>query len=306
LSVVIDTREVPAHQRFELWADETPRVFEPLAVRPAGDAPFAGRVVRHDLGALTVFRLTADASRVTRTTAMIGASDPEWIQFGLLLGGRCTIHQDGRRTPLSEGDFACWASSRPYVIDAHSRHDLLVTYCPEALLRPHTERILSRTATAIPGDRGTGRLVRRFLLALLDELQAGGAVDGAPDVGEGLLDLIRGLYGPQPERGADALHAQVHAFIDAHLDDPRLGPDLIARSVFVSRRSLDRLFQAEGVTVRESIRLRRLERCRRDLLDPRLAGQSILQIASRWGFVSAAHFSRAFRAAYGVAPSDLR
>ena len=55
LSVVIDTRDVPAHERFELWADETPRVFEPLAVRPAGDAPFAGRVVRHDLGALTVF-----------------------------------------------------------------------------------------------------------------------------------------------------------------------------------------------------------------------------------------------------------
>ena len=54
------------------------------------------------------------------------------------------------------------------------------------------------------------------------------------------------------------------------------------------------------------IRDRRLERCRADLRDPRLAGLSILEIATRWGFVSPAHFSRTFRAAYGVSPRDAR
>ncbi|MGW9499321.1 helix-turn-helix domain-containing protein [Streptomyces prasinus] len=46
--------------------------------------------------------------------------------------------------------------------------------------------------------------------------------------------------------------------------------------------------------------------CHRDLTDPRLRSRSIRAIATRWGFVDAAHFSRAFRAAYGVSPRDHR
>ena len=56
----------------------------------------------------------------------------------------------------------------------------------------------------------------------------------------------------------------------------------------------------------ETIRTRRLERARRDLVDRSLSDESIHQIASRWGFVSKSHFSRAFRAAYGQSPSDFR
>ena len=84
---------------------------------------------------------------------MIGASDPEWVQVSLLLAGRCVVEQDGRRSVLSAGDFASWASSRPYAVDAHTQHDLLVTYCPEPLLRA------SRIGGADRHDdlRGAGR-----------------------------------------------------------------------------------------------------------------------------------------------------
>ena len=165
---MIDTGEVPPGERFDLWADATPRVFEPLAVRPRGDTPFEGRVARHPLGPLTLYRLRADPSRVTRTRAMIGASDPEWVQVSLLLAGRCVVEQDGRRSVLSAGDFASWASSRPYAVDAHTQHDLLVTYCPEPLLR--ASRIGGRTATTISGAQGAGPLLRRYLRTLLADL----------------------------------------------------------------------------------------------------------------------------------------
>ena len=54
------------------------------------------------------------------------------------------------------------------------------------------------------------------------------------------------------------------------------------------------------------IRTRRLEQCRRDVLDPVLADRPVAGIAARWGFVDAAHFSRAFKTAYGVSPSEYR
>jgi AraC-like DNA-binding protein len=304
MSVVIDTGEVPPGERFDLWADTTPQVFEPLAVRPRGDAPFQGRVARYPLGPLTLYRLSADPSRITRTRALIGASDPEWIQVSLLLAGRCVVDQDGRRSVLQAGDFASWASSRPYAVDAHTHHDLLVTYCPEPLLRG--ERVLGRTATAIPGGQGAGRIVRRYLLTLLGDLQAGASA--GPEVADGLLDLFGALYDGTAAlpRAPEALRLQIRGFIDEHLADPALGPDAIAAAHFVSRRQLDRLFEDGERTVAETIRDRRLARCRRDLRDPRHAHRSILDIASRWGFVSAAHFSRTFRAAYGVSPKDMR
>ncbi|MFD7069096.1 helix-turn-helix domain-containing protein [Streptomyces sp. NPDC059913] len=51
---------------------------------------------------------------------------------------------------------------------------------------------------------------------------------------------------------------------------------------------------------------RHAARCRADLTDPRLAGCSIQTIAARRGLAAPAHFSRLFRAAYGMTPSDYR
>ena len=304
MSVVIDTGAVPPGERFDLWADATPRVFEPLAVRPRGDTPFEGRVARHPLGPLTLYRLRADPSRVTRTRAMIGASDPEWVQVSLLLAGRCVVEQDGRRSVLSAGDFASWASSRPYAVDAHTRHDLLVTYCPEPLLR--ASRIGGRTATTISGAQGAGPLLRRYLRTLLADL--GSAAPPAPGLADGLLELVGALYDGTAAvpRAPDALRTLVRGHIDEHLGDPALAPESSAAAHFISRRNLDRLFEDDERTVAETIRDRRLERCRDDLRDPRLAHRSILEIATGWGFVSPAHFSRTFRAAYGMSPREWR
>ena len=69
---------------------------------------------------------------------------------------------------------------------------------------------------------------------------------------------------------------------------------------------LDKLFEAQGVSTWQYIRNKRLDRCRRDLADPRLATESILTIASGWGFANAAHSSRSFSRAFGESPRDFR
>jgi AraC-like DNA-binding protein len=42
------------------------------------------------------------------------------------------------------------------------------------------------------------------------------------------------------------------------------------------------------------------------LADPRLAARPINATAARWGFTSHAHFSQAFRNAYGLSPRQFR
>jgi AraC family transcriptional regulator, positive regulator of tynA and feaB len=52
------------------------------------------------------------------------------------------------------------------------------------------------------------------------------------------------------------------------------------------------------------VRAERLARCLEDL--QRANGGSVTDIAFRWGFCDAAHFSRVFKRAFGVTPSDVR
>jgi AraC-like DNA-binding protein len=71
-------------------------------------------------------------------------------------------------------------------------------------------------------------------------------------------------------------------------------------------RYLQDLFLQEDTTVCDWIWQRRLERCRRDLADPLLAGKSVGRIAWDCGFSDFSHFSRRFKAAYAITPSGFR
>lgn len=72
---------------------------------------------------------------------------------------------------------------------------------------------------------------------------------------------------PPPSRRR-ALLQRIHAFIEARLGDSELNPTTVADAHYISVRYLHKLFQTEQVTVADHIRRRRLDRCRRDLLDP--------------------------------------
>jgi AraC-like DNA-binding protein len=109
-----------------------------------------------------------------------------------------------------------------------------------------------------------------------------------------------------PHTRQRALMARIHAFVQANLGDTRLTPDAIAAAHHISVRYLHKLFQHDGHTVAGWVRERRLEQCRRDLANPHLAARPINVIAARWGFTSAAHFSQAFRNAYGHSPREFR
>jgi AraC-like DNA-binding protein len=84
-----------------------------------------------------------------------------------------------------------------------------------------------------------------------------------------------------------------------------VGP-AVAAAHHVSVRYLQKLFEDEGATVTGWIRARRLEHCRRDHAAAEFAEVPACSIAARWGLVDAAHFSRLFKAAYGLPPGEYR
>ncbi|QIJ61071.1 helix-turn-helix domain-containing protein [Streptomyces sp. JB150] len=73
----------------------------------------------------------------------------------------------------------------------------------------------------------------------------------------------------------------------------------------VSLRTVHRVFQAHETTVCDVIRRARRSRCRRDLADPRDASP-VRAIGARWGCPRPSEFTRAFRAATGMTPTQFR
>jgi AraC-like DNA-binding protein len=98
----------------------------------------------------------------------------------------------------------------------------------------------------------------------------------------------------------------VHAFIEQRLGDPALTPGQVATANYISVRYLHKLFETEQTSVAEWIRRRRLERCRRDLLDPAYRDRPVEAIGERWGFKDGAHFSRVFKRRFAAPPAEYR
>ncbi|MFE9445141.1 helix-turn-helix domain-containing protein [Streptomyces sp. NPDC006602] len=121
-----------------------------------------------------------------------------------------------------------------------------------------------------------------------------------------LADEQLGRISQGTPSGDAAMLLQLRTFIGRHLADPELTPEVIARAHRISVRYLHKLFEGEDTTVSRWIQSRRLEACRRDLLHREATNRTVVAVAQRWGFTSAAHFSRVFRDAYGMPPSEWR
>jgi AraC-like DNA-binding protein len=91
-----------------------------------------------------------------------------------------------------------------------------------------------------------------------------------------------------------------------HIADEAYGPDQLARDLGLSRRSLYNRFARLGLTPAGFIRRQRLEHARHEILRDQACRLSLAAIALNSGFPDGASFSHAFKAAYGMAPSQLR
>lgn len=284
--------------------------FVPLRV-DAGGHGLRGYLRTSSADGIHLTELGATPHRVERTEELIARSPRAAFKVSLMLSGTGILIQDGREAVLREGDFAIYDTSRPYTLSFdHEFRNLVLMFSHDAV--PLGPDVLRRiTATRIAGDGGIGSVVAPFLARLgsrLDEF-AGPTGVRLAHCGLDLLTtaVMRELaLDTTPADSRDVLRARIHAHIDEHLDSPALTPGAIAAAHFISVRHLHSLFQDSGTTVSAVVRQRRLERCRRDLLDPRLAQRPVAAIGAAWGFPDAAHFSRAFKAAFGMSPNVYR
>ncbi|GAA0242470.1 hypothetical protein GCM10009539_29870 [Cryptosporangium japonicum] len=259
------------------------------------------------LGRLTVFRAGGRAQLLRRLPPAGRGGAADRFTLCLLTGGAATVSQDGHRVRLTPGRMALYDTGRPYELRFEEDWSGLVLAFPRSALSLPDSVVRSAMRSAHPFDEGPGAVLAEFVAVAMEQRTAIGASAGR--LGEAAFHLIAGALGRTPPAhgaAADAQRLRVLAYVREHLADPGLTHDAIAAAHRMAPRSLHRLFEQEPHTVTGYIRLHRLESAHRDLVDPTLGHLSIARIAARWCFASQAHFTRAFQARYGVAPSAVR
>jgi AraC-like DNA-binding protein len=293
---------------FQRWVDAS---FVPLRVTSPLGETFRGRVAGVNVHGVGFTDVRGDPQLVERTPELISAATDHFYKISLQLEGASLLRQGGRSVELHPGDLAIYDTSRPYELEFTAPFRVLVIMLPHSRLAVPHGLASEFTAIRLAGSEGLGRVVSPFLATLGTNLQelrgpagaklAQNAVDLLDTLLANEFDLAR--YASDPHL---SLLQQIRDRIDEHLGDPNLGPSSIAASAFISVRHLHNLFQDQGQTVASYIRTRRLERTYLDLTNPKQADESVASIGNRWGFKDPAHFSRAFKQAYGESPSEVR
>lgn len=285
--------------------------FVPLQVTsPLADS-FRGMIKAASIDEVHVTDVRATEHVVERTPELIGRADKSYFKLSLMLSGTGLLIQDDREAVLQPGDLAVYDTNRPYSLVFGAEFRTMVVMFPKHLVALPPEMMAQLTAVRISGHEGLGAMIVPYLTQLAGNLEQLSGATGAR-LTQSAMDLVTTLFTHEldldttsndPHR---ALMQRIHAHIDRNLASTDLSPTSIAAAHFISTRHLHGLFQEQGTSVSTWIRIRRLERCRRDLVNPLFADRPVSAIAARWGFVDAAHFSRTFKAAYEVSPSEFR
>jgi AraC-like DNA-binding protein len=314
MTVVLRAEDVPVRARPEYFHEVVVGAFGPLDVRTGGGNEVPDQVRATELGAVRVGELSASRpGGADRTRRHIQLLDDDLCKVDVVAGGEFLVEQDGRQAHLRAGDFTFVDLSRPaHWTNTWSSRMVAIVF-PRRLLPLPADDAAGLTAVGLTADAGPGALFSSTARQLARQAEHLDPAAGAR-VGTATLDLLTVALAGRVDRLGEvppdiprrARVVGVRAYIEAELGDPELTPASIARAHHMSLRSLYKLFEEERASVAGLIRERRLERCRRDLLDPSLAEVPVSAIAAHWGLTNAAHFSRAFRAAYGASPVEYR
>ena len=264
-------------------------------------------------GQLNVSSARSATNCLRRTGRLAKIDHAPRIFVALQVNGTTRVEQNGRQAELTRGDMVVYDSTKPYTITNVDLTELHYVQIPRSEIALPDRALNQILGVRIGTDNNSlAQVVAPYFASLgssnvLDEPHA------AELVAEPSVQLLRALIAHhltdhETAKGAldGSLTLRIQQHIQSHLADRDLGAPTIAAAHNISVRHLYATMARAGIGIRETIQQQRLERCRNDLRDPRLAHLAVATIGSRWGFVDPSHFGRVFRTAYGLTPNEWR
>jgi AraC family transcriptional regulator, positive regulator of tynA and feaB len=218
--------------------------------------------------------------------------------------GSSFFEQNGSGTVLCPGDWSFYDTAKPFSVKVARASEHLVLMHRRDIA---SAEMLETLALRRFGRYGAAKLVFDLAVSAFSEC-AHMSARTAEATADSIARLASLALSETPrERNVASRLDLITAYISEHLSDPELDVASIARALDCSPRQIHRVFGEDSdVTVTDYIWKARLDQCVASLRAPESVNLTITEIAFQYGFTSSAHFSRTFRAAFGVAPREYR
>jgi AraC-like DNA-binding protein len=296
------------------WTQLVSQTYFPLTLNYGhSQAPFQGslKVWKAEGSDFSLSRLCSHKAEYSRCQSQIAQDDHASFLVTIPLRTQVFFSQHGRSLNCPPGHFIVEQGDAPYRFGYEDLNDMWVFKIPSLAMKHRIRRPERYSQHCFSAQKGIGCAFVEFLMICSQRVN-----ECSPDDQNRLFEQALSMLSlvlEQDERvlNSDQSHLKtahlmrIERYISANLGDPELTPARIADFSGISLRYLHKLFSGSGYTVREWVKVQRLEAAHRDLAaSPH--GINIGEIAYRWGFSDQAQFCRAFKQHFGYSASELR
>lgn len=285
----------------------------------AGDEEIAASFVKIGLGPMTLIRYFGQGRHwAERRHDHVRRNGSDDFLFYLPHNNRVTIHQGGLTSLITAGQIGFVNTRRAYrgMMESLTTGEYESTHLvvPGAILRsrfPNIDDLAGRSVeigeslhdmisayartlgskdyhVEGPSERALSNIMFETLCAIADY-----AIETQCPAGRAPVYRERGLE-------------RIQTFILANLTDPNLCVSMIAQRLNMSQRYVHSSFEGSDWTVKNWIKHKRLLECRKAVRSAAMRDRTLTEIAFNWGFSDFSHFSRCYKAKFGLSPSEDR
>jgi acetamidase/formamidase/AraC-like DNA-binding protein len=303
------TEAYPGSDRADAWANLLAQFsLQPKRLVEASSLHASARWIVSPLG-ISFARLNSCPQEFAGRAE--SAKDGIWL--ALHLDGRARLRTAEGEIPLAPGDIAYGPLRAAFTMSFDTDFRQFFVKIPRSVIDSRLLTLSTLRVGHIPGRSGFGHVFAGMLNSIAETIDKLESVHFQPveiALTEFLATCLVSEVSSNKVRGATATQIgilnRICQLIESRLGEHELNRETIAEAEGISPRYVQKLFENAGETFVHYLRLRRLERCRSELVNPLYAHLSITDICYRWGFKDSAHFSRAFREQYGTSPRAYR
>lgn len=305
------TSTVDPAERIEYWEEYNRRNLVGLTCSSYAEEGLSARETNLAVAQLHLADIAGNGHVIERTPQLCRSVPKDSVFVSMVLHGDGFFYHGDGCLNVRPGDAVLYDTGRPYLFGFSRPMRQLLVDIPREVFADRFGAVRLPSPVLLGGTGAERAALRSSLGAALGELAGTRSTGNLAAAQETILGLLGDLLhpripdaGPPPNGGLRLRMAK--AYIEEHLDDPRLSVRRAAAAIGVSQRHLTRIFEAAGAAPSRYIRDRRLARAHDELRDPSSAQSTIADVAHRWGFASHAHFTRAFRQRYECPPGEVR
>lgn len=294
----------PSRERVEAWRHAVGHYFYTGTRVPHGSERFQAQLAAKSVGGITILETHLSSMNTRCDIRHLPQNDRNLFFVSLMLAGRATLRSHWGDLVQDSGEIVTWGVNTSHHWESEGPIHSLCFKVPSTLLSDADRKLMTqpnKLQSRMPVHSLIGSMMRS-----ISEVSWRSDSTIAHRLRVAFLyTLLSGLEVSQAglERREDDLLRAAHQYILSRLGDQDLTATLVARALNVSVRTLQRMFAANGTTVVTWIIRQRLEHSRHLLSAGACRG--ISDVALMCGFKSFSHFSRAFKAAYGVSPVKM-